>query len=93
MENNKQIEIAKNYINSHKNSNAEDWFLECNGSFDDDKYLEIYAKLEGGVFGECRDNTKYDAEGEIIKEATEFEVEIPGSESCSGNPVIFEWRA
>lgn len=88
----KRIQVAKDYICSHKNDTAEDWFLQCSyGNTDDDKYLEIYAKLESGVFGECRDNAEYDEDGEVVREATEFEVEIIGRESKSGSPVIFKW--
>ena len=89
---NKQIQIAKDFISNHKNDNAEDWFLQCQPGTDDEQYLEIYAKLEGGTFGECRDNAEFDEDGELIKEATEFEIEISGFESKSGNPIIFEWE-
>ena len=88
-----QIQIAKDFIGNHKNNNAEEWLLRCQPGTDDDKYLEIYAKLESGVFGECRTDAEYDDDGEIVKEASEFEIEISRSESKNGNAIIFNWES
>ena len=45
-------------------------------------YAKVYSNLEGGVYGETR----------LIDEDTgEFEIEIPGSETVSGNPTVFNF--
>ena len=91
MNSSQQISVAKDFISRHKTSDPSDWFLQCQSQDTDKQYLEIYAKLEGGVFGECTDNSEWD-EDEITKPATEFEVEISGFHSKTGNPIIFDWE-
>jgi len=47
----------------------------------DKKYLEIYNRLASGSYGEVREN-----------DFDEYEIEISGNESKTGNPIIFEWE-
>jgi len=82
MTNSQKIETAKHFILSHKNNNAEDWFLQCQHGTDKDQYLEIYSKLEGGEFGEVTTDDWGD-----------FRIEISSHNSKTGNPIIFEWES
>lgn len=91
MNNSHEKQVVTDFISLHRNSDIKDWFLQCRSYTDNDKYLEIYAKLIGGVFGFPVDDAQYNDDGEIIKAATEYSVEISGFESKSGNPIIFTW--
>ena len=49
---------------------------------DDEHYLTIYDNLMMGVYGDCYGiNAEYDEDGELITEATEYEVEVVQFES------------
>lgn len=88
----KKVQVAKDFIANHKNNNVDDWFLRCSASTNNGKYLQIYDNLESGLFGECRGNAEFNDDCELVKEASEFEVEISDHESKTGNPIIFEWE-
>lgn len=94
MEPQKKIEIAKDLIALDKIDNVDDWSLvfKFKVMTDDEKHLFIYDRLVDGEYGEVRDNTEYDDDGEIIKPATEFEIEVGRLHSKTGSPVIFEWE-
>jgi len=79
MKNSKKIEIAKDYIASHKESDVTDW--QPVGSDDEAKFLIIYENMMNDVYGEARKNDFGD-----------MELEIGSYESNNGNPVIFEWK-
>jgi len=93
MNNASKIEVAKDYVASHKKNNIEDWTIYSGVAEDDKKqaYLLVFEDLSNEVFGEVRDNEEYDENGEVTKKATEFEIEISSHDSKSGSPVIFTW--
>jgi hypothetical protein len=80
-----KIEIAKDYIKNHKNTDIWGWAEQSNaltaGNPENNILLNVYDKLMSGDFGEVKEND-YD----------EYEIEISGHESKSGNPIIFEWE-
>lgn len=84
-----KIVVAKDFISLHKNNSVSYW--PPFGIDDNDKYLTIFNNLCGGQYGECRDNGEVDDEGNTVTEPTEFEIEIGGFDSKSGNPIIFNW--
>lgn len=95
MKNSKRIEIAKEFISLHKNDDVYDWFAMLPGTAnsDEDKYSQVYYRLEDGTYGDVTDNTEYDDDGEIVAEPTEFKIEISRFDSKSGNPITYEWSA
>ena len=74
-----KIEIAQNFVDMHKDNNIDNW--QPLQVFEQTKKLEtIYDNLINGVYGEVRENS-----------FGEYEIEISGNESKSGNPIVFEW--
>jgi len=73
-------EIAKDFVNLHKENNIENW-QPLHVFIENEKLLIIWNYLMGGTYGEVREND-YD----------EYEIEIPGNQSKTGNPIIFEWE-
>jgi hypothetical protein len=76
----KQLQIvAQDYIDMHKNDSIDNW--QPWNIFDlDQKLLIIGNNLLSGVYGDVRENDGV------------YEIEIRGAESCSGNPIIFEFE-
>jgi len=71
----KKIDIAKDFVNLHK-----EFDIPYGGS--DDGFADIYVSLWQGYFGETR----------IVDELTgEFEIEIPGHQTASGNAKLFNF--
>jgi len=79
MDNSKKIEISKDFVSSHKNSNIKDW--QPVGGDDADKWLTVYDNLEQGYYGEVRETAP-----------NEFEIEIAGNERHTGNAYLFTWE-
>ena len=82
MINDKQkIAIAKNF-NEHHAMSVSAWTPDKDYASDDEHYLTIYDNLMMGVYGDCYGiNAEYDEDGELITEATEYEVEVVQFES------------
>ncbi len=85
-----EIDIALDYVSKHKNNNIENWLPFY--LVGDEKCQFIYTNLINDVYGECRDNAEYNEDGDEVKPATEYEVEIPGYQTITGNPVIYQWE-
>lgn len=92
MNNSHEKQVVDDFVSLHRNSDINDWFLQCSSYAKSEKYFELYAKLVGDVFGTTINDAQYNDDGEIIKAATEYSIEISGLESKSGNPIIFDWE-
>lgn len=77
--NEQRIEVATNFVESHRC--CEEWKERL---YNDDDYLTVYHNILGGVFGDCEEYDKDEADGE-------HRIEISGHESLSGNPVLFDF--
>ena len=83
MEDYKKIEIATEYISMHKNTELAEW-MEANSyqiPTETEILLNVFVKLSQGEFGDIEE----DGSGN-------FQIEISGHESKTGNPIIFEWE-
>jgi hypothetical protein len=77
------IEVGKNFVELHKDSDITRW--DTGSYYDgDDAYLCVYDNLECGVYGEVRK--------EVNKDEIEYEIEINGHSSKSGHPILFSWE-
>ena len=86
---NRKIEIAKHFIEVHATSVAA-WSSDRDPMSDDDHYINVYDNLFMGVYGDCYGvNAEYDEAGELIVEATEYEVEVVQFDSVSGRSELF----
>ncbi|MEY3880072.1 MAG: hypothetical protein RIQ94_867 [Pseudomonadota bacterium] len=86
---NKKIEIAKNFARLHETPFAA-WTPDKDYLSDDERYLAVYDNLIIGVYGDCYGiNAEYDEDGELIHEATEFEVQVDQFESKSDHSEMF----
>lgn len=84
-----KIEIAKNFARLHEAPFAT-WTPDKDYVSDDERYLTVYDNLMIGVYGDCYGiNAEYDEEGELIIEATEFEVQVDQFESKSDHSEVF----
>jgi len=84
-----KIEIAKNFAMLHQTPVAV-WTPDKDYLSDDERYLAVYDNLIIGVYGDCYGiNAEYDEEGELIAEATEFEVEVDRFESKGDQGEMF----
>ncbi len=84
-----KIAIAKKFAKLHETPVAV-WTPEKDYSSDDERFLAVYENLVIGVYGDCYGiNAEYDEEGELIAEATEFEVEVDRFESTGDHGDIF----
>lgn len=72
-------ETALYFINCHKNSNLEDWFLQNND------LTGVYNNLVAGEFGETR-------QVDLENYPNDYEIEISSVESATGNAIIFEFE-
>lgn len=87
-----KIQIAKKFAELHPTPFAA-WTPDKDYPSDDERYLAVYDNLIFGVYGDCYGiNAEYDADDNLIQEATEFEVEVEGFESKSGQPEIFSFE-
>jgi len=89
-----QIKIAKDFVAIHT-APFDQWTVSLTQSqlSEDERYLRIYPSILAGVFGECNPlDAEYDEQGNLVKEATLFEVEISKFESKCGltSTFIFE---
>ena len=82
MINDKQkIEIALSFMQLHPTPISA-WSPDKEYVSEDERYLSIYDNLIMGVYGDCYGiNAEYDEDGELLTEATEFEVEVVQFES------------
>jgi len=80
-----KIETIKAFLELHKDSNIDDWSARFQhvDMTDDEKHMHIYSMLEGGAYGEVCKNDDFD----------EYEIEISGSDSITGDSVMFTWPA
>ncbi len=84
-----KIEIAKNFAELHETPFAL-WTPDEDYLSDDDRYLAVFENLIIGVYGDCYGvNAEYDEEGNLINEATEFEVEVDRFASKGDRSEIF----
>jgi hypothetical protein len=79
MNDNWKIQIAREFIGSHKSSEVDDW--QPLNVFGDNKYLDIYENLIQGEYGFVNEEVSY----------CDFEIEIDGRERADGNPYLFSW--
>ena len=87
--NSQKIEIAKNFEELHQTPFAM-WTPDMEYPSDDDRYLAIYENLIIGVYGDCYGvNAEYDEDGELINEATEYEVQVDRFESLNDGGEVF----
>ncbi len=87
-----KIEIAKSFEQLHKTPLSL-WSADKEYESDNERYLAVYDNLIMGVYGDCYGvNAEYDEEGELIAEATEFEVEVARFESSSDLSEIFSFE-
>ncbi len=84
-----KIVIAKNFAQLHEAPFAL-WTPDKDYLSEDDRYLTVYDNLIMGVYGDCYGvNAEYDEAGELINEATEFEVEVDQFESINDHNAMF----
>jgi hypothetical protein len=87
-----KIEIAKTFEQLHRTSFAL-WSDDKEYDSENERYLAVYENIIMGVYGDCYGvNAEYDEEGELIVEATEFEVEVARFESSSELSEIFSFE-
>ncbi len=72
-----KIAIARKYVALHK---AWPEYLSEIGKNKDSDYVDIFDNLTGGLYSNIEDN------------GGEFETEIPGYISNTGNPILFSWK-
>jgi hypothetical protein len=90
--NSQKIEIAKSFERLHKTPLSL-WSTDKDYESDNERYLSVYENLIMGVYGDCYGvNAEYDEDGELIAEATEFEVEVARFESSSDLSEIFSFE-
>ena len=83
-----KIEIARKFVDAHCFGGLYDgldaWMPKfTNPSMPDDVALiQIYYNMIGGLYGECR-----------MLDGSEFEIEIPASDSHSGYPILFNFES
>lgn len=73
-----KAEIARAFVDAHKNSSLEEW--QPMNVFDEEEKLNtIYNNMVNDVYGECR------------QEDGEYQIEIDRFDSITGAPQIFTW--
>jgi len=71
-----KIEIAKEFEKQYHPLLAI-WTPDEEYGSEEERYLGIYENLLVGVYGDCYGvNAEFDQDGELISEATEYEVEV-----------------
>ena len=84
-----KIEIAKNFAKAHEAPVAV-WTPDKEYLSEDERYLAVYENLIIGVYGDCYGlNAEYDEAGDLIGEATEFEVEVARFEAKGDRGEMF----
>ena len=78
-----KIEIARKFVDAHCYG-LDAWMPKfTNPSMHDDAALiQVYYDMIGGLYGECR-----------MLDGSEFEIEIPASDSHSGDPILFNFES
>ena len=78
-----KIEIARKFVDAHCYG-LDAWMPKfTNPSMQDDAALiQVYYDMIGGLYGECR-----------MLDGSEFEIEIPASDSHSGYPILFNFES
>jgi len=87
---NQKERIAKAFVESHKakEANVENWQTGYPLATKKEKYAIVFSNLMAGIYGEVRGlNAEYDEDDNLIKEATEFEIEI-----SAGNVFTFDFE-
>ncbi len=76
-----KIEIAKRFEQLYAPLLAI-WSPDEEYETEDERYIGIYENLMVGVYGDCYGvNAEFDEDGELVSEATEYEVEVAQLES------------
>jgi hypothetical protein len=84
-----KIEIAKNFEDLYQVPVAM-WTPDKEYQSDEERYLVVYDNLIIGVYGDCYGvNAEYDEDGELINEATEYEVQVDRIESSNDSCEMF----
>ncbi len=93
MINDKQkIEIAISFIQLHPTPISA-WSPDQEYVTEDERYLCIYDNLLMGVYGDCYGvNAEYDDDGELLTEATEYEVEVVQFETLNNHNEKFTFE-
>jgi hypothetical protein len=87
--NSQKIAIAKSFAKLYETPVAV-WTPDSDYQSDDDRHLAVYENLIIGVYGDCYGvNAEYDEAGDLISEATEFEVEVDRFESKDDRAEMF----
>ena len=80
-----KIELAKDFIQLHKDNQFQSWIPE---NLSEEKLLlRVFSNLENGLYGEVASDAEYD-DGKIT---TMYQIEIGSHESKSGRAHIFAW--
>lgn len=93
--NNSKIEIAERFVEALKSSVVNSWNIF--GFSTRGKLLTIYHNLVAGEYGNVLspdeivdDSGEFDS---VVRLGQTFEIEIAGSDSATGQPVIFKWAS
>ncbi|RIZ65123.1 MAG: hypothetical protein D0531_11315 [Methylococcales bacterium] len=87
-----KIEIAISFMQLHPTT-VSAWSPDKEYESDDEQHLSIYDNLIMGVYGDCYGiNAEYDEDGELLTEATEFEIEVVQFETPNDPPEKFTFE-
>ena len=87
MTNLEKIELAKDFIQLHKDNQFQSWIPE---KMSEEKLLlRVFSNLENGLYGDVTSDAEYDDDDGKI--TTMYEIEIGSHESKSGRAHIFAW--
>jgi len=82
-----KIELAKDFIQLHKDNQFQSWIPE---KMSEEKLLlKVFSNLENGLYGEVTSDAEYDDDDGKI--TTMYQIEIGSHESKSGRAHIFAW--
>jgi len=89
MTNEEKIDVAKDFISIHKDSDVDNW--QPFGLRNEAKYLTIYTNLINGFYGNvmCVDQVVSD-NGDILEHGTEYQTEV-STGTRTGKAVVFTW--
>ena len=89
MTNLEKIELAKDFIQLHKDNQFQSWIPE---KMSEEKLLlKVFSNLKNGLYGDVTSDAEYDDDGKIT---TMYQIEIGSHESKSGlsrRTSIFSW--
>lgn len=92
MSDHQKIAIAKRFAKLHETPFSV-WTPYKEFASENERYLAVYENIILGVYGDCYGlNAEYDENGDLITEATEFELEVDrfASKGDRGELFLFE---